>query len=60
MVKVKLFFSDWKEITEEQALRWAVCVYSGMLTNIDKMEFINLRLQGIQFTENEIKQATQK
>lgn len=60
MVKVKPFFSDWKEITEEQALRWAQHIYNGITTNCDKMEFINSHLQGIQFTENEIKQATRK
>lgn len=60
MIKVKTFFSDWKEITEKQALKWAVCVYNGILTSIDKMEFINSRLQGVQFTESEIKQATRK
>ena len=60
MIKVKTFFSGWKEISEEQALKWAVCVYNGILTDIDKIEFINSRLQGVQFTESEIKQATRK
>lgn len=62
MIKVKTFFSGWKEITKEQALRWARHIYSGMTTRTSagKVEYINSRLQGIQFTENEIKQATRK
>ena len=60
MVKIKTFFSGWKEISRDQALRWAVCVYNGILTDIDKIKFINSRIQGVQFTENEIRQATRK
>lgn len=60
MVKIKTFFSGWKEISRDQALRWAVCVYNGILTGIDKIKFINSRLQGVQFTENEIRQVTRK
>lgn len=62
MIKVKTFFSGWKEISKEQALKWAQHIYSGMTTRTSagKVEYINSRLQGIQFTENEIKQATRK
>lgn len=60
MIKGKTFFSGWKEISEERAIQWAAYVYAGILTSVDKMEFTNSRLQGIQFTESEIKQATRK
>lgn len=62
MIKVKTFLSGWKEISKEQALKWAQHIYNGMTTRTSagKVEYINSRLQGIQFTENEIKQATRK
>lgn len=60
MVMIKTYFSDWHAVKEEQALKWAQHIYNGITTNCDKMGFINSHLQGIQFTENEIKQATRK
>lgn len=57
MVKVKTFFSGWKEISKEQALRWAQHIYNGMLTRTgtDKVDYINARLDGIQFIEQELR-----
>lgn len=57
MIKVKTFFSGWKEITKEQALRWARHIYSGMTTRTSagKVEYINSRLNGVQFTEQELR-----
>lgn len=60
MVKVKTFFSGWKEISEEQALKWARHIYNGMTTRTSagKVDYINARLDGIQFTEQELRGGT--
>lgn len=57
MIKVKTFFSGWKEISEEQALKWARHIYNGMTTRTSagKVEYINARFDGIQFSEEELK-----
>lgn len=57
MIKVKTFFSGWKEISEEQALKWARHIYNGMTTRTSagKVDYINARLDGIQFSEEELK-----
>ena len=57
MIKVKTFFSGWKEISEEQALKWARHIYNGMITRTSagKVEYINARFDGIQFSEEELK-----
>lgn len=57
MVKVKTFFSGWKEISEEQALKWARHIYNGMITRTSagKVDYINARLGGIQFSEEELR-----
>lgn len=57
MIKVKTFFSGWKEITKEQALKWAQHIYNGMTTRTSagKVEYINSRLNGVQFTEQELR-----
>lgn len=57
MIKVKTVFSGWKEISKGQALRWARHIYSGMTTRTSagKVEYINSRLNGVQFTEQELR-----
>lgn len=57
MIKVKTFFSGWKEITKEQALKWARHIYNGMTTRTSagKVEYINSRLDGTQFSQEQLK-----
>lgn len=57
MIEVKTLFHGWKEITKERAVAWAKNIWTGSvaLTEEKKMEYINSRLRGIQFTKNDLR-----
>ena len=57
MIKVKTLFHGWKEITKERAIEWAQNIWQGSvaLTEEKKLECINSRLEGIQFTKDDLR-----
>ena len=55
MIEIRAFFGEWKEVTEEQALKFVKTMKSGMLVS-KKNEVINSRhLRGITVEELENK-----
>ncbi len=53
MIEMRSFFGEWKEVTEEQAMKFIKTLKSGMLTS-KKNEIINNRyLRGITVEELE-------
>ncbi len=56
-VKIKTLMLGWHEVSREQALRIARRLFDGMvrMTDAEKVEFLNERVQGTQFTLEELK-----
>lgn len=55
MIQIRAFFGEWKEVTEEQALKFVKTMKSGMLVS-NKNKIINNRyLRGITVEELENK-----
>lgn len=55
MIEIRSFFGEWKEVTEERAMKFIKTLKSGMLTS-NKNEIINNRyLRGITVEELENK-----
>jgi hypothetical protein len=60
MIEIRSFFGEWKEVTEEQAMKFIKTLKSGMLTS-NKNEIINNRyLRGITVEELENKIGVKK
>lgn len=58
MIEIKPIFSDWKTVTEKQALDFARFIFKNIMTMLDKekVEYINKeKIRGISFTEEELR-----
>lgn len=53
-IRVKAPISGWHEVDKESALRFAVSRYEHMMCK-DKVERINTMVDGITFTEEELR-----
>lgn len=53
MIEAKTLFTDWHEITEEQAIDYALHLF--MRSNCDdRVGLVNKRIRGIKFTTEEL------
>ena len=50
-VEIRGMFSGWREVTREEAIKFAIGWHKRITTNIDKEAFINKRLRGATYTE---------
>jgi len=61
MIEVKTFFSDWHEISKEQAIEWALHKYNHCGCSSEKItSIINSRLRGIQFTVQQLSELSKE
>ena len=56
MILIQTLFHGWKEVPKERALSWAHTIWCGSvaLNESQKIQVINSRLQGIQFTKEDL------
>ena len=54
MIEIKSHFTDWHEVPEKQALRFAAYLY-GHMTCRDKITKVHEHIRGGTFTEEQLK-----
>lgn len=53
MIEAKTLFTDWHEITEDQAVEYAIHLFTKSNCS-DPVSLVNRRIRGRQFTEEEL------
>lgn len=53
MIEAKTLFTDWHEITEDQAVEYAIHLFTKSNCN-DPVSLVNRRIRGRQFTEEDL------